>query len=162
VKDILLVEDDSWDVELMLAALEASHQKSHVTVVDNGAEALDYLNCEGKFATRTAGSPVFVLLDIKMPKVDGLEVLKFMKATESLRMVPVVLFTSSREISDLQEFYGAGVNAYVVKPVDVSDFMDAVRKIMNFWGVINEPPPGCRDDEAAEGNGSEVFSENQN
>ncbi len=159
LKNVLLVEDDSWDIELMLGALEATRQASQVTVVDNGAEAIDYLNRDGKFATRTGGNPVFVLLDNKMPKVDGLEVLKYMKASEAFRMIPVVLFTSSREMSDLQEFYQHGVNAYVVKPVDVSEFMNAVQKIMSFWGAINEPPNACRSEEAVHRNGTQALSE---
>ncbi len=157
-RNILLVEDDSWDVELMLAALETSRHTSNITVVDDGAEALDYLNREGKFATREHGNPVFVLLDNKMPKVDGLEVLKFMKADDALRMIPVVLFTSSREMSDLDEFYRFGVNAYVVKPVDVSEFMSVVRNLMVFWGTINEAPLDCRNNEAAVENGRGVLA----
>jgi CheY-like chemotaxis protein len=159
LRDILLVEDDGWDVELMLAALAASQHAGRVSVVDNGAEALDYLNREGKFAGRAGGNPVFVLLDNKMPKVNGIEVLRFIKSDEALKMIPVVLFTSSRERSDLHEFYEFGVNAYVVKPVDVSEFMNVVRQIMLFWGTANEPPLARRSEGAVAWNGGEVMSE---
>jgi CheY-like chemotaxis protein len=158
-RDILLVEDDGCDVELMLAALAASKHVGRVTVVDDGAEALDYLNREGKFEMRAGGNPIFVLLDNKMPKVDGIEVLRFIKSDEALRMIPVVVFSSSREKSDLQEFYEYGVNAYVVKPVDVSEFMNVVRQIMTFWGTANEPPLARQGEGAIARRGREVMSE---
>jgi len=138
---ILLVEDDPRDVELTLAALEEHHLANQVAVVDNGAEALDYLYRRGKFKKRAGGNPIVVLLDNKMPKVNGLEVLKTMKADEHLKMIPVVVLTSSRETSDVMEFYRHGVNAYVVKPVDFPDFMEVVKQLGIFWAVINEPPP---------------------
>jgi CheY-like chemotaxis protein len=140
LREILLVEDDEWDVELMVTALATSHHAKRVTVVENGAEALDYLKREGKFAARASGNPLFVLLDNKMPKVDGIEVLRFIKSDEALKVIPVVLFTSSREKSDLCDFYESGVNSYVVKPVDVTEFMNMVRQIVLFWGTANEPP----------------------
>ena len=141
IKKILLVEDDPRDVELTLTALEEHHLASQVAVVDNGAEALDYLNCRGKFKTRTPGNPTLVLLDNKMPKISGLEVLKAIRADAHLKMIPVVALTSSRETPDLTEFYKHGVNAYVVKPVDFSEFMNAVKQLSLFWAVVNEPPP---------------------
>jgi len=139
-KHILLVEDDFNDAEMTLAAL-ADHELPHkVFVVRDGAEALDYLYCRKKFATRSGGHPIVILLDNKMPKVSGLEVLKILKADEHLRMVPVVVLTSSRETPDLIEFYRHGVNAYVVKPVSFLDFMRAVKILGVFWGAVNEPP----------------------
>jgi CheY-like chemotaxis protein len=141
ITSILLVEDDPRDVELTLAALEEHHLANKVTVVDNGAEALDFLYRRGKFKMRAGGNPVVVLLDNKMPKLDGLEVLKAMKADEHLKTIPVVALTSSGETSDLIEFYKHGVNAYVVKPVDFSEFMDAVKQLGVFWAAVNEPPP---------------------
>jgi CheY-like chemotaxis protein len=141
IKNILLVEDDLRDVELTLAALEEHHLANKVAVVNDGEEALDYLYHRGKFATRTSGNPVVVLLDNKMPKVSGLEVLKTIKADENLKTIPVVVLTSSREPPDLIEFYKHGVNAYVVKPVDFSDFMQAVKQLGIFWAAINEAPP---------------------
>jgi CheY-like chemotaxis protein len=141
LKKILLVEDDPRDMELTLAALEEHHLSHRVAVVENGAEALDYLYRRGQFKMRAGGNPTVVLLDNKMPKVNGLEVLKIMKADEHLKMIPVVAFTSSREMPDLSEFYQHGVNAYVVKPMDFDDFMEAVKLLGNFWAVINEPPP---------------------
>jgi CheY-like chemotaxis protein len=141
IKNILLVEDDVRDVELTLAALEAHHLANHVLVVHDGEEALDYLYHRGKFKTRAPGNPVVVLLDHKMPKVSGLEVLKAIKADEQLKSIPVVALTSSRESPDMVEFYKHGVNAYVVKPVDFSEFMMAVREIGVFWAAVNEPPP---------------------
>ncbi|MEJ0089527.1 MAG: response regulator [Limisphaerales bacterium] len=140
-KDILLVEDDPRDVELTLAALEENHLANRVAVACDGAEALDYLLQRGKFKMRGGGNPVLVLLDNKMPKINGLEVLKIMKADEQLKIIPVVVLTSSRETPDLIEFYKHGVNAYVVKPVDFSEFVEAVKKLGVFWGVVNEPPP---------------------
>jgi CheY-like chemotaxis protein len=141
IKNILLVEDDMRDVELTLAALEEHNLSNKVFVVHDGAEALDYLYHRGKFKIRAPGNPVVVLLDNKMPKVSGLEVLKIMKADDNLKTIPVVVLTSSRETPDLVEFYKHGVNAYVVKPVDFSEFMEAVKKLGVFWAAINEPPP---------------------
>ena len=141
IKNILLVEDDSKDVELTLAALDKHDLANKVEVVDNGAEALDYLYRRGKFKMRASGDPVVVLLDNKMPKVNGLEVLKTIKADEKLKLIPVVVLTSSRETPDLVEFYKHGVNAYVVKPVDFSEFMKAVNQLGIFWAAVNEPPP---------------------
>jgi CheY-like chemotaxis protein len=149
IKNILLVEDDPRDVELTLAALEEHNLANRVSVVDNGAEALDYLYRRGKFKTRDGGNPIVVLLDNKMPKVSGLEVLKTMKADEHLKSIPVVVLTSSRETPDLIEFYEHGVNAYVVKPVDFPDFVEAVKQLGFFWAVINEPPPHTGREEAS-------------
>ena len=141
VKNILLVEDDPSDVELTLAALAEHDLASKVAVVDNGAEALDYLYRRGKFKTRAGGNPIVVLLDNKMPKVSGLEVLKAIKTDAHLNAIPVVALTSSRETTDLIEFYKHGVNAYVVKPVDFSEFMKAVKQLGVFWATVNELPP---------------------
>jgi len=141
IKKILLVEDDIRDVELTLAALEESHLANTIAVVNDGAAALDYLYRRGKFNTRIGGNPILVLLDNKMPKVSGLEVLKIIKADENLRTIPVVALTSSRETPDLIEFYKYGVNAYVVKPVDFGEFMKAVKQVGVFWAAVNEPPP---------------------
>jgi CheY-like chemotaxis protein len=141
IKTILLAEDDPRDAELTLAALEENHLANDVAVVNNGEEALDYLYRRGKFKMRAGGNPVVVLLDNKMPKVTGLEVLKSMKADNHLKAIPVVVLTSSRETPDLIEFYKHGVNAYVVKPVDFSEFMKAVRRLGVFWAAVNEPPP---------------------
>lgn len=141
IKNILLVEDDPRDVELTLAALEEHNLANKVFVVHDGAEALDYLYHRGKFTNRTSGNPIFVLLDNKMPKVNGLEVLTAMKADAQLKMIPVVVLTSSREPPDLVEFYNQGANAYVVKPVDFAEFMKAVSQLGVFWAAVNEPPP---------------------
>ncbi len=143
LKRILLAEDDPNDVELTLAALAENHLANEVVVVGDGAEALDYLRQRGKYAGRASGSPAAVLLDLKMPKVDGLEVLRQMKTDVHLRTIPVVMLTSSREERDLVESYRLGVNAYVVKPVAFQEFIDAVKNLGLFWAVINEPPPGC-------------------
>ena len=142
LKRILLAEDDPNDVELTLAALSEHHLANEVVVVGDGSEALDYLHRAGSFANRPNDSPAVVLLDIKMPKVDGLEVLRRMKADERLRAIPVVMLTSSREEQDLVESYRLGVNAYVVKPVAFKEFIEAVRTLGLFWAVINQPPPG--------------------
>lgn len=141
IKTILLAEDDPRDVELTLAALAEQHLADKVAVVHDGAEALDYLHCRGKFHLRPGGNPMLVMLDNKMPKVSGLEVLQAMKADEQLKLIPVVVLTSSRETSDLSEFYKHGVNAYVVKPVDSFEFIKAVSQLGVFWAGINEPPP---------------------
>lgn len=141
LKKILLVEDDPQDKDLTLAALEENHLANEVAVVCDGAEALDYLYCRGKFKTRTPGNPVLVLLDNKMPKISGLQVLKVVKLDEHLKVIPVVALTSSRDPKDLIEFYKQGVNAYVVKPVDFNEFMQAVKQLGVFWTAVNEPPP---------------------
>ena len=141
IKNILLVEDDPRDVELTFAALERHHLASKVAVVSNGAEALDYLYRRGDFKTRTGGNPVVVLLDNKLPKVSGLELLKIVKADEYLKMIPIVALTSSRETPDLIEFYKHGVNAYVVKPVDFPDFVEVIKQLGTFWADVNQPPP---------------------
>jgi len=157
LKKILLVEDDSRDVELTLAGLEENHLANKVAVVHDGAEALDYLYRRGKFKTRAAGNPILVLLDNKMPKVSGLEVLKAIKTDKNLKIIPVVALTSSRETPDLIEFYKHGVNAYVVKPVDFSEFMKAVKQLGIFWAAINEPPPYPRKEENGVQNGHVTF-----
>jgi CheY-like chemotaxis protein len=141
IRYILLVEDDPRDVELTLAALEEHHLANKVLVVHDGAEALDYLFRREKFKARAGGNPIVVLLDLKMPKVNGLEVLKTIKADEYLKIIPVVVLSSSREMPDLIECYKHGVNAYVVKPVDFAEFMKAVKQLGIFWAAINEPPP---------------------
>ena len=141
IKNILLVEDDPQDVELTLAALEEHHLANKVAVVRDGEQALDYLYRRGEFKTRAVGNPVVVLLDLKMPKITGLEVLKIIKADEQLKIIPVVVLSSSREMPDLIECYRHGVNAYVVKPVDFAEFMKAVKQLGIFWAAVNEPPP---------------------
>jgi two-component system response regulator len=141
LKRILLAEDSPQDVEMTLAAMEEHHLANEVVVVSNGAEALDYLYGRGKFANHGNGTPVVVLLDLKMPKVDGLEVLRQLKNDPELRRIPVVMMTSSREEQDLVRSYDLGVNAYVVKPVDFQQFINSVRHLSCFWALINEPPP---------------------
>jgi two-component system response regulator len=142
LKRILLAEDSPKDVDLTLAALEEYHLANEVVVVHDGAEALDYLHARGPYAGREPGNPAVLLLDIKMPKVTGLEVLRDMKADPVLKMIPIVMLTSSREEPDLQASYDLGANAYVVKPVDFQQFVDAVKQVGAFWAVLNEPPPG--------------------
>ena len=141
---ILLVDDSADDVQLILSALKRASLKNEVITLRDGSEALDYLYRRGKYQTRTGGDPVVVLLDNHMPKVNGLEVLQAIKADEHLKTIPVVVLTSSRETPDLIEFYKHGVNAYVVKPVDYSDFITAVSQLGVFWAGINEPPPVLR------------------
>ena len=142
IKRILLAEDNDRDLELTLSALEEHKLVNEVVVVRDGAEALDYLFHRGKYADNSNGLPVVVLLDLKMPKVDGLEVLRHMREDPGLKMVPVVMVTSSREEQDLVRSYQLGVNAYVVKPVDFSKFVESIKQIGFFWAIINEPPPG--------------------
>jgi CheY-like chemotaxis protein len=139
---ILLVEDDPNDVELTMTALEDYHLANEVVVARDGAEALDYLYRRGAFASRRNGSPAVLLLDLKLPKVDGLEVLQQIKGDEKLRLIPVVVLTSSREERDMVASYRLGVNAYVVKPVDFHEFVNAIKELGIFWAIINEPPPG--------------------
>ena len=142
LKPILLVEDDKRDLELTLIALERSQLANEVVALRDGAQALDYLLREGDHADREEGNPAVILLDLKLPKVTGLEVLEAIKANPSLRSVPVVMLTSSREERDLLKSYDLGVNAYVVKPVEFDDFMAAINDLGVFWAVLNEPPPG--------------------
>ena len=142
LKRILLAEDNPQDVELTLTALDEHNLANEVVVVNDGAEALDYLYRRGKFAMRADNDPAVVLLDLKMPKVDGLEVLRTIKNDSNLKTIPLVILTSSREEKDLVESYKLGVNAYVVKPVNFQQFIEAVKELGAFWAVINEPPPG--------------------
>ena len=142
LKRILLVEDNANDVEMTLAALEENHLANEVVVVRDGAEALDYLHRRGVFKLRAPGNPAVVLLDIKLPKVDGVEVLRQVKSDAELRRVPVVMLTSSREEQDLLSTYDLGVNGYVVKPVEFGEFVQSLNKLGLFWAVVNEPPPG--------------------
>jgi CheY-like chemotaxis protein len=142
LKPILLVEDDARDLELTLVALERSQLANEVVVVRDGAMALDYLNRDGEYAERTAGNPAVILLDLKLPKVNGLEVLRAVRTTEQLKSIPVVMLTSSQEESDVVQSYALGVNAYVVKPVDFKQFVTAIADLGVFWAVLNEPPPG--------------------
>jgi CheY-like chemotaxis protein len=141
LRSILLAEDDPRDAELTLEALNDYNVANDIVVVHDGAEALDYLYRRGKHDNRANGNPAVMLLDIKMPKVDGLEVLRRVKGDERLKTIPVVILTSSREERDLIESYRLGVNAYVVKPVDFGQFLESVRQLGAFWGIINEPPP---------------------
>jgi CheY-like chemotaxis protein len=142
LKRILLAEDNLKDVELTMAALDEYNLANEVVVVHDGAEVLDYLRQRGTFADRPPGQPVVVFLDLKMPKVDGLEVLRQMKGDPDLKNIPVVMLTSSREEQDLIKSYKLGVNAYVVKPVDFQQFVDSVKQLGFFWAIVNEPPPG--------------------
>lgn len=142
LKPILLVEDNPRDLELTLVALERSQLANDVIVLRDGAEALDYLFQRGTYASRTEGNPAVLLLDLKLPKVDGLEVLKAVRESSELRSIPIVMLTSSREEPDLQRAYELGVNAYVVKPVEFRDFVAAISELGIFWAVLNEPPPG--------------------
>ena len=142
LKPILLVEDNPNDLELTLIALEKSQLANEVVIVRDGAEALDYLNCKGNFSGRPAGNPAVVLLDLKLPKVDGLEVLQHVRSNNTLKSMPVVMLTSSKEEQDLLRSYELGVNAYVVKPVDFQEFVRAIADLGLFWAVLNEPPPG--------------------
>lgn len=141
LKRILLVEDDPMDVELTLSALSESNLANEVAVVRDGVEALDYLYRRGSFAQRPPGNPVVIMLDLKMPRLDGLQVLQKIKAHEHMRLIPVVVLTSSRESPDLEACYRLGVNAYVVKPVRFIEFVEAVKQTGAFWALINQPPP---------------------
>jgi CheY-like chemotaxis protein len=139
---ILIVEDDPNDVELTLTALADYNLANEVVVTRDGQQALDYLYCRGDFSTRSTGNPAVMLLDLKLPKIGGLEVLQQVKSDERLKMIPVVVLTSSNEEKDMMRSYSLGVNAYVVKPVDFHEFVNAVKELGVFWAVINEPPPG--------------------
>lgn len=142
LKSILLVEDDPLDIELTLTALGEYNLANEIAIARDGVEALDYLYQRGAFASRPDGNPIVILLDLKMPRMDGLQVLRHLKADEQFRCIPIVIITSSRETRDLDECYKLGVNAYVVKPVRFDEFLNAVKEIGVFWALINEPPPG--------------------
>ena len=142
LKRILLVEDDPKDVELTLAGLAEYNLANEVVVARDGEEALDYLYRRGWHATRPDGNPAVILLDLKLPKVNGFEVLEQIRADENMKMTPVVILTSSHEERDLVRGYKLGVNAYVVKPVEFHQFVNAIKELGAFWAVINEPPPG--------------------
>jgi CheY-like chemotaxis protein len=141
LRPILLVEDSAKDVELVLGALKKNKFANEVVVARDGAEALDYLHRRGRFEGLQAALPIVILLDLKMPKVDGLEVLRAVKGDPELKTIPVVMLTSSREERDLVDSYQLGVNAYVVKPVSFQDFVGAIRGLGIFWALVNEPPP---------------------
>lgn len=141
LRPILLVEDSSNDIELILTSLADNHLSNEVIVVRDGEEALDYLYRRGVFKMRKEGNPIVVLLDLKLPKIDGLEVLARVKADPVLQLLPVVILTSSNEEPDLRRCYELGTNAYVVKPIDFQEFVSVVKQIGLFWGVVNQPPP---------------------
>lgn len=140
-KRILLVEDDPKDIELTLAALSEYNLANEIVIARDGVEALDYLYRRGIFKQRPAGNPVVILLDLKMPKLDGVQVLQQLNTDVQLRLIPVVVLTSSGESRDLEECYKLGANAYVVKPVRFTEFIEAVKQIGMFWALTNEPPP---------------------
>ena len=142
LKRILLVEDDPKDVELTLTGLAEYNLANEVVVARDGEEALDYLHRRGSHEKRANGNPAVILLDLKLPKVDGFEVLQQIRANEQLKMIPVIILTSSQEERDLVRGYQLGVNAYVVKPVKFHEFVNAVKELGVFWALINEPPPG--------------------
>ena len=141
IRTILLAEDNPNDVELTLAAFQENHLLNEVVVTRDGAQTLDFLYRRNSYADRVGGLPALVLLDLKMPKVDGLEVLRIVKSDPALKNIPVVVLTSSRQEQDLLSSYNLGVNAYVVKPVDFREFVDAVKTLGGFWAIVNEPPP---------------------
>jgi CheY-like chemotaxis protein len=142
LKPILLVEDNELDIELTLEAFQENRLANSVYVVRDGEEALDYLFRKGRYASRAEGSPIVVLLDLKMPKVTGLEVLRQLKSDPRLRVIPVVMVTTSKEEQDLVESYNLGVNAYVIKPIVFPEFVAAIRNLGTFWALLNQPPPG--------------------
>jgi CheY-like chemotaxis protein len=142
LKRILIVDDSPRDTELALRALETHNLANEVVTLRDGAEALDYLYRRGEFVDRPDGEPAVILMDLKMPKVDGIEVLRQIKSDPALKMIPVLMMTSSREEQDLLNSYQLGVNAYVVKPMKFHSFVEAVEQVGAFWAVVNEPPPG--------------------
>jgi CheY-like chemotaxis protein len=145
LKTILLAEDNPKDVELTLEAMAENNLANPMVAVRDGVEVIEYLRCEGKFSGRNDGNPAFILLDIKMPRMDGIEVLTIIRGDAKLKMIPVVILTSSREEQDLIRSYNLGVNAYVVKPVDFTEFIAAVKQIGVFWAILNEVPPDGED-----------------
>jgi CheY-like chemotaxis protein len=142
LRSLLLVEDNPNDVELTLSALKEANLANEVIVANDGEQALEYLYRRGRHAGRKTGQPGVILLDLKMPKVDGHEVLKQIRSDPELRLIPVVILTSSREERDLYQSYDNGANSYVVKPVDFEEFITAISKLGVFWALLNEPPPG--------------------
>jgi CheY-like chemotaxis protein len=144
LRTILLAEDNPKDVELTLEAMSENSLANEIIVVKDGVEALEYLRCQGNYKLRKAGNPALVLLDIKMPRMDGIEVLRNIRSDAALKRIPVVVLTSSREENDLINTYELGVNAYVLKPVDFKQFIEAVKQIGSFWAVLNEVPPERR------------------
>jgi CheY-like chemotaxis protein len=144
IRTILFAEDNPKDVELTLEALRDHNLANNVIVVRDGVETMDYLRCEGKYKQRKPGNPAVLLLDIKMPRMDGIEVLRAIRKDKTLNLIPVVMLTSSREQQDLIKSYELGVNAYVVKPVDFKEFIEAVKQLGVFWAVINEVPPSSK------------------
>ncbi|HKP98502.1 MAG TPA: response regulator [Fibrobacteria bacterium] len=142
LKSVLLVEDNELDVELTLEAFKDNNLANHVQVLRDGEEALDYLYRQGRFRDRAGGNPILVLLDLKMPKVNGLDVLRRVKSDPDLKSIPIVMLTTSREEQDLVESYKLGVNAYVVKPVHFPEFVAALTRLGTFWALVNNPPPG--------------------
>jgi len=141
LKPILLAEDDPSDAELTIEALADNKLANRVTLVRDGVEALEYLRCKGEYRTRKPGNPAVVILDIKMPRMDGIDVLRAIRSDPALKLIPVVMLTSSREEQDLIRSYELGINAYVVKPVKFSDFVEAVKQVGGFWAMLNELPP---------------------
>ena len=141
LRTILLAEDNPKDIELTLEAMAENSLANDIIVAKDGVEALEYLRCQGKHKHRKAGNPALVLLDIKMPRMDGIEVLRNIRNDAALKRIPVVVLTSSREENDLINTYDLGVNAYVLKPVDFKQFIEAVKQIGSFWAVLNELPP---------------------
>lgn len=140
VKTILIVDDNPKDVELAISALAEKNLANEVIVAEDGVEALDYLNKRGKFSN-VKGNPAVIMLDIKMPLMNGIELLKHIRSNPKFRLIPVIMVTSSREERDLIESYNLGANSYVVKPVDIVQFIDAIKVLGQYWAVINEPPP---------------------
>ena len=141
LRKILLAEDNPKDVELTIEALSEHNLANNIVVVKDGVEAMEYLRYEGNYKLRNQGNPAVLLLDIKMPRMDGIEVLKAIRSDDKLKTIPVVILTSSREESDLIKSYELGVNAYVVKPVNFKDFIEAIKQIGIFWALLNELPP---------------------
>jgi two-component system, response regulator len=141
LKTILLAEDNPQDAELTIEALKENNLANNVVVVNDGVKVMEFLNYEGRFKNRKKGNPAVLLLDIKMPRMDGIEVLESIRKHENLRTLPIVILTTSREEPDLKRCYELGANAYVVKPVNFKDFVEAVKQIGAFWAVLNELPP---------------------
>ena len=144
LKTILIVDDSPKDVELTIAALTEKNLANEVIVAEDGVEALDYLHRRGKFAGYRQGNPAVILLDIKMPRMNGIEVLKYLRTSPEFKFVPVIMVTSSGEEKDLVESYKLGANSYVVKPVDIVQFIDAIKLLGQYWVVINQPPPSIK------------------